>query len=165
MRRHDDLPHQVALELLGPTAALLAPLWAPSKYGSTARRLVLLAIFGLHVGIAFTMRNTFLLSSAAITAWLPFLDCSCCGSGAKGGRGAEGDGVCEGVCEGRGAEGDQPPSHTPDAPSHTPDAPRTTPDTPRMTSDAPRTPPDASRCWGRQLGLLAWVLDSLIATD
>ena len=125
MRRPDDLPHQVALELLGPTAALLAPLWAPSKYGSVARRLVLLAIFGLHVGIAFTMRNTFLLSSAAITAWLPFLDCRRCGSGVKGGR---------------RAEGDQPPSHTP---------------------EAPRTPPDAPRCWGRQLGLLAWVLDSL----
>ena len=38
------------------------------------RSLFLLAVFSLHLGIALTMRNTQLLSAAAITAWLPFID-------------------------------------------------------------------------------------------
>ena len=44
---------------------------APSQ---RVRRASILAVVALHLGIAFTMRNTELLSAAAIVAWLPFLD-------------------------------------------------------------------------------------------
>jgi hypothetical protein len=38
------------------------------------RRVAIVVICSLHVGIALCMRNTLLLSAAAIIAWIPFLD-------------------------------------------------------------------------------------------
>ena len=57
----------VAIEVLAPTLAFLSP-------GQSARRLLILLVCGMHVGIALCMRNTVLLSSAACIAWIPFLD-------------------------------------------------------------------------------------------
>ena len=57
----------VGIEMLAAPCSLLAPT-------QRLRSLFLLAVFSLHLGIALTMRNTQLLSAAAITAWLPFID-------------------------------------------------------------------------------------------
>lgn len=57
----------VGIEVVAPTLAFLVP-------NQSARRLFIALVCGMHVGIALCMRNTFLLSSAAIIAWIPFVD-------------------------------------------------------------------------------------------
>jgi len=57
----------VAIELLAAPLMLLAPT-------RSLRRLGIAVAVLLHLGIALTMRNTTILSFAAVAMWLPFLD-------------------------------------------------------------------------------------------
>ena len=57
----------VAVEMFAPPVAFIAP-------SQALRRVCIFAVVGLHAGIAMSMRNTELLSFAAIVAWVPFLD-------------------------------------------------------------------------------------------
>ena len=81
----------VAVELLAAPLAFLIPVRA-------VRRACIVAAASLHVLIALSMRNTALLSAAAITAWLPFWDVpgaaprGAARRGGKRGGGRDGDG-------------------------------------------------------------------------
>jgi len=81
------------LRLAGPLTAYTELLAAPLMLccgEARSRRLLVLVGCALHAAIALCMRNTALLSLAAVTLWLPFWDVQPPQAGARAKRGSDG---------------------------------------------------------------------------